>query len=269
MENAFVLNRSTLRQQLAQKWKLNVTAAPVGRAAIYIPALDDGLGPLYTPNAKDIHIKLSGSDGWVELQKLEAGPQVVKVDGSQVVVINRVDEFTRHAIRHAYDVLLARHGGDFNRSCITQLLDYVRGYSYNHARNEVQFNRNSGFHGDIWPVPEAEFRQTYVNHDKPDVRLSFNHFSHNRFGYYSKIPQHYGLAFIAGSFTCPFVGVDGHQQFNDGAFVAIPQDTRLPPRLIDLTDMDLSYQHKGHSVLPKFGEKPVYPIYRASDLAAR
>lgn len=128
-----------------------VIPAPEGRFLLQIPKFDDGLGPIRIPNVKDLLIRLTGgTQGSVDLLRCESEPQAIKTDGTQVIVINKIDKHIGIALTSKLEELQKRDGG-LTRAAISEFLTYASGYHYDPETGKAKLAAaRIGFNPDIY-----------------------------------------------------------------------------------------------------------------------
>lgn len=253
------IDRDHARALLREMTLAPVLAAPEGRFILPVPALDDGKGPILTPNIKEISVLMRGSSGHVRALKLEASPQKIPADGTNVIVINRVDEFVQLALLKKLESLLSKTKGSITREIIENFMNYARGYRYIPENQEIIFEPNAGFHNDAYNMPVEEFRKRYVAHDAPDKPLTGGIIP----GYYVKKPLRSHAAFLRGAF-CVRVGPHAGgtmQEFDEGAMVNVPEDAALPLSFVHPFDIDICYRAADGSSLLDASGRPALPVY--------
>jgi hypothetical protein len=128
-----------------------VIPAPEGRFLLHVPKFDDGLGPIRTPNVKHLVIDMEGGrEGTVDLKRCESEPQAVKTDGTQVIVINKIDKYAALALQAKLEDLEEEHGGR-TRTAIEKFMNYVRGFEFNPETGKAKLAvERIGFNPDIY-----------------------------------------------------------------------------------------------------------------------
>lgn len=234
------IERNRFRTVLKGKALAEVQAAPEGRFILPVPALDDGEGPILAPNIKELLALMRGSEGKVRALKLEAGPQKIPADGTNIIVINRVDEFVQFALLKKLESILKETNGKITRKALNKFMCYARGYDYLAETQEIIFEPNAGFHNDVYNMPVTEFRKRYEAHNKPGAPLLETVTA----GYYVKKPLHSHAYFVKGSFSVRVAPEAGEtmQEFDKGAMVNLPDDDTMPLSFIHPTDIDTCYR---------------------------
>lgn len=261
------IDRAVIKQAISGLPLHDVVAAPEGRFILPVPDLKDGKGPLLAPNIKELEARLHGSEGHVQALKLEANPQKIPADGSNVIVINRVDEFVQLALKAKLQDLVL-HTGDITRQVITDFMSYARGYSYNPEKQIITFTKGAGFHNDVYNMPLDEFKKRYVSFTSVKMPLDGKPDAAITAGYYVKKPLASKAAFISGKFAVRLGAHAGGamQEFDKGAMINLPDDASLPLTFIHPTDIDICYRKPdGSSLIDKNGA-PTLPVYNVSDL---
>ena len=125
--------------------------SPEGRFLLHVQNLDDGKGPIHTPNVKHLTIDMEGGrEGNVELVRCESEPQQVKTDGSHVIVINKIDKHVALALGSKFADLEQEHGGR-TRQAIEKFLTYVRGFEFDPSTGKAKLAiSRAGFNPDIY-----------------------------------------------------------------------------------------------------------------------
>ena len=258
-----LLDRDKLRAFLKRHKMLPVKAAPEGRFIIPVPNFDDGKGPLLMPNIKELDAKMRGSEGTVTSIELEAGPQKVPADGTNVIVINRVDEFVQVALAAKLQYLMDSAHGEMTRDVLNDFIGYARGYTYDGETHKITFCRNAGFRNDVYNMTNGELKKRYVLFSRQDISLEEFRDDKLRPGYYVKKPLESHAAFINGPFRFQISEAAGGtlQEFDHGAMVNVPVDPEMPISFIHTTDINTCYtnpngwalvDHNGHHKLPVF-----------------
>jgi hypothetical protein len=242
-KEAPLLDRAALRAFLGKQKLLPVKAAPEGRFILKIPDFGDGKGPLLMPNIKELEAKMRGSDGVVTSIELEAGPQKIPADGSNVVVINRVDEFVQSALKSKLEYLIDSANGEMTREVVNEFIGYARGYTYDADTQKITFCRNAGFRNDVYNMTNAELKKRYVRHSRQDLSLEHVKDENLRSGYYIKKPLSSRGCYLDGAFRVQVMAEAGGtiQEFSNGAMVNVPDDSSLPLSFIHVTDINTCY----------------------------
>jgi hypothetical protein len=197
----FDLNRPSLKDLFVNGLtSVPVRAAPAGRFVIPVPDFKDGKGPILFPNIKEMEARLQGSQGYLKALELEAGPQIVPTDGTQVIIINRVDKFVQLALNAKLHDLIKEAGSVMTRDVVEDFLSYARGYSFDAASGKILFSHNAGFRNDVYPIPMDEFKQRYVSYTREDLSLENIDNDNLRSGFYMKAPLNGRAIFIEGTF---------------------------------------------------------------------
>lgn len=261
------IDRAHFRAFLKDKPLADVVAAAEGRFILPVPDLQDGLGPLLVPNIKELEARLRGSEGKVSAIELEAGPQKIPADGTNLIVINRVDEFVQLALKAKFTRLTEKAGG-ITREVLTEFMSYARGYTYDADKQTISFTKSAGFHNDVYNMPVEEFRRRYVSFEAPEKPLDDVKDTDIKPGYYVKKALHSRAAFITGKFSVRVGGDAGGtvQEFDKGAMINIPDDPALPLSFIHPTDIDISYRKDGGASLYGTDGKLSLPVYDAGDI---
>lgn len=252
------VDRQQVRSFLEGKALQKVVAVPEGRYIVFVPDLQDGQGAIAIPNIKELEARLRGADGFLRAIELEAGPQLVPVDGTNVIVINRVDQYKALAFDAKWRDILKGFGGKISRQMIEIFLTYVRGYAYDAQTNILTFSNNAGFHNDIYNMPVHQLVKRYMHADGASVVAA-----EALTGYYIKKPLTGRAAFLAGAFSVavtPDAG-DTVQSFETGAMVNIPDDPDLPISFIHPTDIGSCYQSETGHPLTINGTVTGLPVY--------
>jgi hypothetical protein len=258
-----ILDRTLLRAFLERNTLLPVTAAKEGRFILRVPDFDDGKGPLLMPNIKELDAKMRGSDGTVTSIELEAGPQKIPADGTNVIVINRVDEFVQMALKAKLEYLIDGANGEFTRDVLNEFIGYARGYTYDPDTQKITFCQNAGFRNDVYNMPITELKKRYVRHSRPDLPLDKVKDKNIRSGYYVKKPLEGLGAYLTGAFRVQISKEAGGtmQEFQHGAMVNLPADPAMPLSIIHSTDINSCYTLRngqpiidtdGNHQLPRF-----------------
>lgn len=262
------IDRAVIKQAISGLPLLEVVAAPEGRFILPVPDLKDGKGPLLVPNIKELEARLRGSTGEVQALKLEANPQKIPADGTNVIVINRVDEFVQLALKAKLQSLVLKADG-ITRQVITDFMSYARGYDYDPKKQTIFFAKGAGFHNDVYNMPLDEFKKRYVSFTSVKVPLEGKADAAITAGYYVKKPLHSKAAFISGKFAVrvgPHAGGETMQEFDKGAMINLPDDAGLPLTFIHPTDIDICYRKiDGSSLIDKNGAHTL-PVYNVHDL---
>ena len=240
-----LLDRDKLRTFLEQNKAdlMHVKAAEEGRFILNIPDFGDGKGPVLLPNVKELEAKMRGSDGTVNAVELEAGPQEIPADGTNVIVINRVDRFVQRALSEKLEDLTDEANGKFTRDVLDKFIGYARGYTYDPERQTITFARNAGFRNDVYNMPLAEFKKRYTRYSRPHLSLEKVEDSDIRHGYYVKKPLPGYGAYLTGAFQAQVSAASGTtvQNFQHGAMVNLPADPSLAISFIHKTDINTCY----------------------------
>ncbi|MEZ0226821.1 MAG: hypothetical protein ACAH83_19855 [Alphaproteobacteria bacterium] len=269
-KEAPLLDRATLRAFLEKQTLLTVKAAQEGRFILKIPDFGDGRGPLLMPNIKELEAKMRGSDGVVTSIELEAGPQKIPADGTNVVVINRVDEFVQAALKQKLEYLIDSANGEMTRDVVNEFIGYARGYTYDANTQQITFCRNAGFRNDVYNMTNAELKKRYVRFTRQDLSLDQVKDENIRSGYYIKKPLTSRGCYLDGAFRAQVMAEAGGtmQEFSHGAMVNVPDDPTLPLSFIHTTDINTCYtlpngwelvNADGKHDLPHFDVKDVLP----------
>lgn len=242
-KEAPLLDRAALRAFLEKQKLLSVKAAPEGRFILKIPDFGDGKGPLLMPNIKELEAKMRGSDGEVTSIELEAGPQKIPADGTNVVVINRVDEFVQAALKSKLEYLIDSANGEMTRDVVNEFIGYARGYTYDADTQKITFCRNAGFRNDVYNMTNAELKKRYVRFNRQDLSLDKVKDENIRSGYYIKKPLTSRGAYLDGAFRVQVMAEAGGtmQEFQHGSMVNVPDDPELPLSFIHTTDIGTCY----------------------------
>ncbi len=260
-----LLDRTLLRAFLKRHKTFPVKAAPEGRFVIPIPDFHDGKGPLLMPNVKELSAKMRGSEGTVETIELEAGPQKIPTDGTNVLIINRVDEFVQEALNKKLQYLIDSAHGELTRGVLMDFIGYARGYTYDGDTGKVTFCRNAGFRNDVYNMTNGELKKRYLLYSRQDLSLEEFRDEKLRPGYYIKKPLESQAAYIAGPFSAKVAEAAGgtQQEFEHGAMVNIPDDPEMPLTFIHMTDINTCYTHRnGWPLVDENGHHPL-PVYEA------
>lgn len=260
-----LLDREKLRAFLERSKDalLPVKASMEGRFILNVPDFGDGKGPILLPNIKELEAKMRGSEGEVHAIELEAGPQEIPADGTNLIVINRVDRFIQRALTEKLEYLIDGANGEFTRGVLEEFMGYARGYTYDAAKKTVTFSRNAGFHNDVYNMPVGEFKKKYVRHSRPDLSLEEVKDQNIRHGYYVKKPLPGYGAYLTGKFSVQVSENAGGtiQEFSHGAMVYLPEDPDLPISFIHATDINTCYtmvngwpvvDSDGNDAMPRF-----------------
>ncbi len=263
-----MLDRDALREFMQSHQLLPVKAAPEGRFILYVPDLQDGKGPILAPNIKELEAKIRGSEGDVQSIELEAGPQRIPTNGTNVIVINRVDEFVQLALKAKLEHLIDNANGEMTRDVINEFMSYARGYEYDPEKQTITFCRNIGFRNDVYNMSLDEFKKRYVRHSRPDLPLDDVKDENIRSGYYIKKQLLSGGLFLEGAFQVqvPTGAGDTVQAFEHGAMVNMPDDPTLPISFIHLTDINTCYTERdGKPIVARDGGNAL-PSYDVADV---
>jgi hypothetical protein len=266
-KEAPLLDRDQLRAFLAQKKLTPVKAAQEGRFIIPIPDFNDGGGPILMPNVKELAAKMRGSDGTVETIELEAGPQKIPADGTNVIVINRVDEFVQEALNRKLESLIISARGEFTRKVLNEFIGYARGYTYDGDTQKITFCRNVGFRNDVYNMTNGELKKRYVLASRQDISLEGFRDEKLRAGYYVKKPLEGMGAYIKGPFRSKIADSAGGtvQEFDKGAMVNVPDDPTMPITFIHVTDINACYtQRNGWPLVDENGQHNL-PVFNAAE----
>jgi len=264
------LDRVALRAVLERATNLlPVKAAEEGRFIIKIPDFGDGKGPVLLPNIKELDAKMRGSDGTLAVVELEAGPQKVPADGTNVIVINRVDQFVQAALAAKLEYLIDSANGEMTRQVLLDFMSYARGYNYDPDTQKVSFCRNVGFRNDVYNMPIPELKKRYVRYSRPDLLLENVKDGNIRSGYYIKRPLEGRGVYLKGKFQVQLSAEAGGamQEFHNGAMVHVPDDPKLPISFIHVTDINTCYtQRNGWPIVDADGQHTKLPSYDVSEL---
>jgi hypothetical protein len=262
-----LLDRAVLRAFLDKHPLMPVTAAEEGRFILPVPDFGDGKGPLLTPNVKELEARLRGSDGTVEMIELEAGPQKIPADGTNVVVINRVDVFVQMALSAKLEYLIDGANGEVTRGVVDEFMGYARGYTYDPATGRVAFARNAGFRNDVYNMPISELKKRYVRHSRPGLSLEQVREANIRPGYYVKKPLPGRGAFLEGAFRVKLSAAAGGavQDFGHGAMVNYPEDPAMPLSFIHVTDINTCYVRRDGGPIVDARGRHSLPRYDAAE----
>ncbi|MDD9900450.1 MAG: hypothetical protein OXT65_05690, partial [Alphaproteobacteria bacterium] len=247
---------------------LPVKAAEEGRFIIYLPDFADGKGPVLLPNIKEMEAKMRGSDGEVKSIELEAGPQCIPADGTNVIVINRVDPFVQMALSAKLTHLIDSANGEFTRDVLDKFMSYARGYSYDPDTQTITFARNVGFRNDVYNMSVKEFKARYMRHGRPDLSLEKVKDHNIRSGYYIKKPLEGCALYLQGKFSVqlPVVSGGAMQEFQHGAMVNLPDDPSLPISFIHVSDINTCYtKQNGWQIVDSDGQHRL-PIFGVDDV---
>jgi len=111
-----VLSRADVERLFLPVPRQVVLPAPEGRFLLHVPNLEDGGGDIRTPNVKHLMVEMiGGRDGDVKLVRCESEPQKIKVDGTQVIVINKIDRHVGAALASRLQELEEEHGKGHGR----------------------------------------------------------------------------------------------------------------------------------------------------------
>lgn len=244
-----------------------VRAAEDGRFILNIPDFGDGKGPVLLPNIKELEARMRGSGGRVKAIELEAGPQEIPADGTNVIVINRTDRYVQKALTARLDDLIDSANGKFTREVLEEFMGYARGYTYDAEKHTVIFTKNAGFHNDVYNMPVSEFKKKYVHYDHPDLSLETIKGDNIQHGYYVKknLPGH--GAYLTGKFSVQVSAGSGTtvQEFQNGAMVHLPEARDLPLSFIHVTDIDTCYTLPDGSPIIDPDGKNNLPHFDAAD----
>lgn len=234
--NLPICDRQALARGLACCDAVHVVAKPSGRFALWVPNLADGLGPILRPNAKVLSAVFSGDACALALHRLEADPQIVPVDGSQVVLINRVDEHSQLALASRLKAVLSDAKGQLARPQVLAMLAYATGFHYDPVTQQATYSPNAGIRADLYNMPLIDFARRYAAVDEADLKERGG-------GYYIKRALPARLAFIRGAFAValPEGTGAGVQTFEQGAYLVVPELNGLMPSLVDPGDIDVTY----------------------------
>src|SRR5579884_3555303 len=166
-----LIDPACARRWLEGKFLKPVTPVPDGRFIIPVPNFDDGKSPILMPNVKELDARLRGSGGTARVIELEASPQIIPTDGTNVIVINRVDEFVAQALSSKLDNLIENANGELTRGVLEEFIGYARGYSYDAETRKITFRENAGFRNDVYNMPTSEFKKKYVRFRRNDLSL--------------------------------------------------------------------------------------------------
>jgi hypothetical protein len=269
-ENVPLLDRDTLRAFMERHRAslLPVRAAEEGRFILYLPDFKDSKGPVLAPNIKELEAKMRGSDGFVESIELEAGPQKIPADGTNVLVINRVDPFIQMALSAKLTDLIDDANGEFTRNVLNEFMGYARGYTYDPETQKITFAKNVGFRNDVYNMPVAEFKKRYVRHSRPDLSLEEVKDHNIRSGYYIKKPLLGRGMYLQGKYKVPLPSTSGGamQEFNNGAMVNLPDDSTLPISFIHITDINACYTKPNRWPLVDADGRHALPVYNLAQV---
>ena len=262
-----LLDREQLRAFLKRRKLLPVKAAQEGRFIIPVPDFKDGKGPLLMPNIKELAAKMRGSEGSVDSIELEAGPQKIPADGTNVIVINRVDEFVQQALALKLQYLMDSAHGELTRDVLNEFIGYARGYTYDGETQKIKFARNIGFRNDVYNMTNAELKKRYVLFNRQDISLEEFRDEKLRPGYYVKKPLEGLGAYITGPFRAQIAEAAGGamQEFDHGAMVNVPDDPSSRLTFIHLTDINTCYTHRNGWPLVDGNGLHDLPVFSAAE----
>lgn len=267
-----LLDRAALRSFLEKNCKLlEVKAAEEGRFIVRVPDFGDGKGPLLMPNIKELEAKMRGSDGIVTTIELEAGPQKVPADGTNVIVINRVDAFVQVALAAKLEYLIDSANGEMTREVLHDFMGYARGYNYDPDTQKIEFCRNVGFRNDVYNMPIEELKKRYTRYTRQDLSLDKVKAENIRSGYYLKKPLLGRGAWLDGAFRSQLSAASGGamQEFQKGAMVHVPDDPNLGISFIHITDINTCYSLRNGWQIVDADGKHSLPCLKVADIQQR
>ena len=215
---------------------------------IHVPKLNDGGGDFKFVNVKRANIDYEQNGSTMQILRAEGLPQRVPVDGTGWIVINGADKYDAVGWHEYLQDLLEQHGGKVNRRVLTELMQYIQGFSVTYkpspdGREEVidtvTPNRWSvvGFAFDTYTVPVQT--KTAKFEDRPVKGYAADGMT----GLFYKRAQAYKLFFIPGHFKFQYgnLGVSWKQslEYMNGAYIAISPTGAVSS--IDPSNIDACY----------------------------
>ncbi len=252
------LTSEKIRELFLQKPRRTVVPAPEGRFLLHVPALNDGKGPIYTPNVKDMNIRLTGgTTGEIDILRSESGTQAIQTDGTQVIVINKIDEHVGLALSSKYNAIVKKHG-TLSREAIEEFLTYARGFSFDSETGKAHVaTPRVGFNPDIYFQAVSAAKKLHCNPADPGLDLRKNE-GPLVAGRYIKVPATTTGIFIDSPFTYR------NQTFEHGAMIQISGPNEQDQRsvsFIDPTDINQCYTAIDGSPLVDTSGKILLPHY--------
>ncbi|MDX1974195.1 MAG: hypothetical protein SFT92_00810 [Rickettsiales bacterium] len=241
----------------------DIQSVSTGRFIIPIPKLEDGLGPLELPNAKEVESVIkSGAFGSAILSAtLEGFPQVVPTDGSQIVVINDITRHEAIALQSIYDAILEEHGGKMDRNNLMEFIHLATGIAYDPQTRSINLvPDNIGIRGDVYNMSMQTFKERH-NRYGSDGDLTTVPNEQIKTGYYQKkqIPAQ-GFTISGGFKRRTESGTE--QIFPEKAMIALASDGLVSA--IHHNDITVSYEGADGSTLVDANTQaiklPNYPV---------
>ncbi len=245
-----------------------VMPAKTGRFVVPIPALNDGLGNLELPNAKELTLVVkSGAEGMeITDSKFEGFPQIVPTDGTQVVLINNISERQAAAMELTYENMKLGNGGTMDRNTLIQFFKTATGIAYDHTPPSIHpVNDNIGIHGDVFNQDRGTFKHRHNPYGTdedltkiPDNKIREGHYQKRR-------SQGQGFA-ISGGFSRD-TETGTQQTFPDTAMVHIGTDGVVSA--IHKNDINVCYETPDGKKLVDEAGVIGLPTYSVDQVMAR
>jgi len=262
MSDLPVLSDETLKAFATTQVAQTVMPVRTGRFIVPIPHLNDGDGPLELPNAKELEsIIKSGSLGSrIMSATLEGFPQIVPVDGTEIVLINNITPRQARALQVTYDDIVAEKNGQMDRQGLMEFFGAATGIAYDPVSKTIQYiPDNIGIRGDLYNMSMQVFKD---RHNPYGTETDLRTVADDKIpaGHYQKSRSPVKAFTISGGFIRKAES-GTEQTFPDTAMVAIGSDGLVSA--IHCNDITVCYETpEGKSLIDK-AEKiqlPTYPV---------
>lgn len=166
-----ILKDETLKTFASANNMQTVVPVRTGRFIVPIPDLNDGGGDLKLPNVKELESIIKSGDLGTTIKSavLEGCPQIVPIDGTQIVVINNISPRQARAMQAIYNDIAASNNGQMNRKSLVEFFEAATGIAYDPASNTISaVSDNIGIHGDVYNMPRQTFKNRHNHYGTED-----------------------------------------------------------------------------------------------------